>query len=108
MEARYRAADFFVQTSHREGSGYSLLEAMACAAVPLVTDIPAARRIVGDTGSLTPVGDVDALAAAIVTWAERAREPMRRAVRARFDDVLSFDAVGRELRDAYESVAARR
>ncbi|AHG88378.1 glycosyl transferase group 1 [Gemmatirosa kalamazoonensis] len=105
MELRFRAADFFVQASHREGSGYSLLEALACGTAPLVTDIPAARRIVGDAGSLTPVGDATALAAAMVAWAARAREPLRRAARARFEDALTFDAVGRELRTAYESVA---
>jgi len=107
IELRFRAADFFVQASHREGSGYSLLEALACGVVPLVTDIPAARRIVGGAGSLTPVGDAGALARAMVSWAERAREPLRRAARARFDDALTFDVVGRELRDAYETVAAR-
>jgi glycosyltransferase involved in cell wall biosynthesis len=107
MELRFRAADFFVQTSHREGSGYALLEALACGAVPLVTDIPAARRIVGAAGSLTPVGDAAALGEAMVAWAERAREPLRRAARARFEDALTFDAVGRELRAAYECLAAR-
>jgi glycosyltransferase involved in cell wall biosynthesis len=46
MEARYRAADFFVQASHREGSGYSVIEALACGTTPLVTDIPSFRRFV--------------------------------------------------------------
>jgi hypothetical protein len=106
MEMRYRAADFFIQTSHREGSGYSVLEAMACGVTPLVTDIPAMRAIVGDAGSLTPVGDASALAEAIVTWATRDASALRRATRARFDAALTFDVIGRQLRGAYEELAA--
>ena len=105
LEMRFRAADFFVQTSHREGSGYSLLEAMACGTTPLVTDIPAMRAIVGGAGSLTPVGDASALAEAIVAWAARDRAALRRATRARFDGALTFEAIGRQLRGAYESLA---
>src|SRR5207237_3857990 len=71
MEMLFRAADLFLQTSHREASGRSLIEAMACGAAPAVTDIPAWRRIVGHAGSLTPVGDASSLADAIVAWANR-------------------------------------
>jgi glycosyltransferase involved in cell wall biosynthesis len=108
MEARYRAADFFVQTSHREGSGYSLIEALACGTPPLVTDIPPSRRMVGDAGSLTPVGDARALGAAMIAWAARDRLRLRSAARARFDQALTFDVIGRDLRAAYEQLAAAR
>ena len=108
LEQRYRAADFFVQTSHREGSGYSLLEAMACGATPLVTDIPAARAIVGEAGSLTPIGDAKALGDAIVAWSSRDGASLRRAARARFDEALTFETIGRQLRHAYEALALGR
>ena len=106
LEHRYRAADFFVQASHREGSGYSLLEAMACGVTPLVTDIPAARAIVDAAGSLTPVGDPDALGDAIVAWSSRDGASLRSAARARFDEALTFETIGRQLRHAYESLAS--
>jgi glycosyltransferase involved in cell wall biosynthesis len=105
LELRFRAADFFVQTSHREGSSYSLLEAMACGTTPLVTDIPSMRAIVGAAGSLTPVGDASALADAIVDWAARDRATLRRGTRARFESALTFEAIGRQLRSAYETLA---
>lgn len=107
METYFRAADFFVQGSHREGCSYSMIEALACGTPPLVTDIPSSRRIVGDAGSLTPVGDADALSDAIVEWARRDRAADRRAARARFERELSFDAIGRDLRDVYETVVRR-
>jgi glycosyltransferase involved in cell wall biosynthesis len=108
MEARYRSADFFVQTSHREGSGYSLIEAMACGTTPLVTDIPPSRRIVGKSGSLTPVGNAHALGQAMIGWASRDRRLLRTAARAHFERELTFEVIGRDLRAAYERLAAAR
>src|SRR3546814_18904766 len=48
VEALMRAADLFVSGSRAEGCGYSLLEALACGATPVVTDIPAFRALTGD------------------------------------------------------------
>lgn len=105
LELRFRATDFFVQASHREGSGYSIIEALACGATPLVTDIPAARAIVAGAGSLTPVDDVSTFADALVEWGQRDVALLRVAARARFDDALSFEVVGRQLRAAYDALA---
>ena len=108
MELRFRAADFFIQTSHREASGFSLLEALSCGTTPIVTDIPAARVIVNGAGSLTPVGDAPALARAMIDWSKRDRANLRRAARARFDSALTYDVIGRTLRNAYETLATPR
>jgi glycosyltransferase involved in cell wall biosynthesis len=99
------AADFYLQTSHREGSGFSLLEALACGVTPLVTDIPATRQIIGDVGTLTPLSDGRSLGDAIVAGAARDPPMLRRAARARFDEALTFDVIGRQLRGAYETLA---
>jgi Glycosyltransferase len=104
METLFRAADFFVQASHREGCSYSTIEALACGTPPLVTDIPSTRRIVGDAGSLTPVDDAEAFGDAIVEWSRGDRERGRAAARARFERELTYEAIGRELRAVYESV----
>jgi glycosyltransferase involved in cell wall biosynthesis/ubiquinone/menaquinone biosynthesis C-methylase UbiE len=108
MELFYRAADFYLQTSHREGSGFSLLEALSCGTPAIATNIPPTRRILGDAGSLTPVGDSVALAAAIVEWSSRDRGDQRLAAHARFHSALGYDTVGRELCAAYETLAAER
>ena len=105
MEQRFRAADFYVQTSHHEAAGFSLIEALACGATPIVTDIPPSRRIVGDAGSLTPVGDAPSMSRALVDWAGRDRETLRRNARARFDESLTFASIGRDLRKTYETLA---
>jgi glycosyltransferase involved in cell wall biosynthesis len=105
LELRFRAADFLVQCSGREGSGYSVIEALACGTTPLVTDIPSFRRIVGSAGSLTPVADAPALAAAIEDWSSRDRDTVRAQARAHFDDRLSFRTIGSELVNAYRTVS---
>src|SRR6185295_19645288 len=52
MAAFFSAADLYVGGSHHEGSGYALIEACACGAVPVVTDIPTFRLITGGAGAL--------------------------------------------------------
>src|SRR5437588_322062 len=59
LAAFYSAADLFTIGSHREGSGYALVEACACGLVPVVTDIPSFRAMTrdGTIGALWPVDD---------------------------------------------------
>ncbi|HEX9844764.1 MAG TPA: glycosyltransferase family 4 protein, partial [bacterium] len=108
LEQLYRAADFFVLASHREGSGYALLESLACGATPLVTDIPSFRRMTGDgtVGALFPPGDAAALSRLLVAWSERDRGELRESGRRHFEARLSFRSVGSELRSAYEAIVA--
>lgn len=102
-----RAADVLLSCSRREAGGYAVLEALACGLPVLAADIPAIRRILrgGAVGGLAAPGDAGTLADLLVDHARRPAEAERAAVRAHFDRYLSFDAVGRELRAAYEGVA---
>lgn len=104
VQTLMRAADLFVSGSHSEGSGYALLEALACGLTPVVTDIPAFRALIGDSrvGHLWPCGDATALARTLVEAA--ASRPSPAQVRAHFDAALSFAAVGRQWADAYAQV----
>src|SRR5262249_53759160 len=45
VEQLMRAADLFVIGSHFEGSGYALIEALACGLQPVVTDIASFRAL---------------------------------------------------------------
>lgn len=100
------AADFLVQGSHREGSGYSVIEALACGLAPVVTDIPSFRSLLGplpalQAGALWPVGQAQALADALVCLASQPADLRRAQVRARFDAHCSLPALGRSLVAAY-------
>jgi glycosyltransferase involved in cell wall biosynthesis len=110
IETHYRAADFLVQASHVEGSGGALIDALACGTTPLVTDIPSFRRITGDGefGALVPTDDAAALATALRHWSRRERTSLRRRAREHFERDLSLDAIGRQLRVAYDALRVSR
>ncbi|WCT14596.1 glycosyltransferase family 4 protein [Mucilaginibacter jinjuensis] len=59
----FSAADYYLSGSFKEGSGYALLEAMACGCVPVISDIPPFRKIIenGKYGYLYKAGDERAL-----------------------------------------------
>jgi glycosyltransferase involved in cell wall biosynthesis len=61
----YRGADALVLTSRAEGFGLPAVEAMACATPVVSFDNSALPEVIGDGGTLTPDGDVPALAAAV-------------------------------------------
>lgn len=106
VELLLRAADFLVLGSHREGSGYAVLEALACGTPPLVTDIPSLRRLTdgGRVGGLFPPGESRVLADLVVGRWHGDRAELRRLARSHFEDALSFEAVGEQLRAAYRAV----
>jgi glycosyltransferase involved in cell wall biosynthesis len=106
IELMMRAADMFVAGSRREGSGYALIEALACGLSPVVTDIPSFRSLTGNgsVGRLWPCGDASALCDALVHLASQPAGSLRAAVQAHFDRLLSFDALGRILGTAYGSL----
>ena len=109
IELLMRAADMFVLGSHREGSGYSLIEALACGLPPVVTDIPSFRSLTqsGSVGKLWPCGDARALCQALLSIADRSGSALRAAVRAHFERELSSNALGVKLTAMYEDVLAR-
>lgn len=113
VELLCRAADLFVLGSRREGSGFALLEALACGTPAVVSDIPPFRALTADgaAGALVPPGDAAAFARAIVAlWLRppEAREEARRRVAAHFRRELSFAVLGRRLVEAYEALVRGR
>jgi glycosyltransferase involved in cell wall biosynthesis len=104
-----QAADFFISGSHRESTGYALIEALACGLPPLVTDIPSFRALTADgaVGQLWRVGDAPSLCSAILRLRANAAPVDRALVRAHFERELSFEALGRKLTAVYAQLAAR-
>jgi len=97
-------SDFLLQGSHREGSGYAVIEALAAGVTPIVTDIPSLRSIVGTAGFLWTPGDVDALVGCLERASTIDRDACAIAAREHFERHLSWDAVGRQLALAYQAV----
>jgi glycosyltransferase involved in cell wall biosynthesis len=108
MPLYYSSADILVSGSHHEGSGYALIEAIACGVTPCVTDIPAFRALSGSCGVLWRPGDPDACAVAIRQAAALTAPAHRKSVRAHFDDRLSWRVIGRDTLAAYSGLLAAR
>jgi glycosyltransferase involved in cell wall biosynthesis len=105
-DALLAAADLLVLPSEREGLPLSVLEAMAHGRPVVVSDGPGNPDAAGEAGVVVPVGDVDALAAAMARLAgdraERARLGAlgRRRVLREFSTeryLSSMDALFREV-----------
>jgi glycosyltransferase involved in cell wall biosynthesis len=102
----YNSADYFVLGSHYEGSGFSLVEAMSCGVVPIVTDIPSFRMMTnnGSVGTLWKCGDAN-------SFYEKAKSIINKPIKNEtgrtlkfFNYNLSYPAIGRNAKLFYESL----
>ncbi len=110
MASFYSASDMFVLGSHHEGSGYALIEAVACGCVPVVTNIPSFRAITGNgvLGKTWSPGDIEDCRRALVDAASTDFVAARRSILDYFERELSWVAVAGRARRAYEDVIARK
>lgn len=108
VETLMRAADVYISGSHAESCGFALLEAMACGATPVVTDIPSFRELTGNgaVGRLYPVGDAARCADAL--FAVSRHPTPSELVREHFQARLSFPALGRRWASAYAQLDTAR
>ncbi len=70
----YQTCSAFVYPSKWEGFGIPPLEALACGARVIASDIPVHREILGDSASFVTLGDESSWAAAFAAIAQPARE----------------------------------
>ena len=98
MPNYYALADFTVLPSASEGLSMACLESMACGRFVVASDIPASRELIEDRvdGLLFPVGDVDALAEAMVDAAGTLRRgTLGDAARSRIERNFSLSRMQR-------------
>jgi len=80
LVALYTGAEVFVLASYLEGFGLPVLEAMACGAPVIASDVAALREVAGSAAEYVPPGDDVALAGAMRRALDR--DPGRSALRA--------------------------
>ncbi len=108
MATLYRRAAVLAHPSRREGMSNAVLEAQSWGIPVVAGDIPGNRAVVldGETGVLTPVGNSEALAAALLRLLDDApqRARMGAAARARIAESFSMESVARRTRAWYERI----
>jgi glycosyltransferase involved in cell wall biosynthesis len=108
MPLMYSLMDVFVLPSHREGFPRAAMEAAAMGVPAVVTDIRGCRQVVahGRNGLLFPVGDANALAAAIVCLLDAPRLARRLGDEGRLRAGSEFDerAVFARVIEAYDQL----
>jgi glycosyltransferase involved in cell wall biosynthesis len=104
LAAYYSAADLFVLGSHDESCGYAAIEACACGAIPVVTDIPSYRAITdrGSIGQLWSPGDAEGCFNALAAAACRIEIRERMRTIDHFRQRLTWTAIGRAALLVYE------
>ena len=105
LPAVYSGAALFVFASLYEGFGLPLLEAMACGAPVITSDVSAMPEVAGDAAVLVDPRDVDGLAAAMarVLRDDALRDRLRAAGIARARR-FPWEATARRTLDAYASL----
>ncbi len=103
------AADYFVAASHKEGSGYALMEAMSCGLTPILTSIPSFIELTKNAsiGYLYTVGDHQELAHIFETCARLAK-PSKAGIIDHFNRHFSYEALAHQLSSIYrEAIHAK-
>jgi len=91
----YNSVDFIISTSHYEGSGVAVCEAMSCGCIPVLTDIPSFRMMTGDgtCGLLFKPGNVNELTDRLITCCSLEVAIEKRKALDYFQRNLSFRAI---------------
>jgi alpha-1,3-rhamnosyl/mannosyltransferase len=106
LAALYRAATLVVNPSLAEGFGLTAVEAAACGAPVVLSDIPAHRETLGAAAAFVDPRDTSAIAALLdellgdAAWRARLAEACRAAVAS-----LTWEEAGRRLRDLVHDAA---
>ncbi len=105
LPALYSAADVFVYPSFYEGFGLPPLEAMACGAPVITSDVSSLPEVVGKAGLTHSPNDARALTEAIARLLgdETTREHFRRAGMKQASE-FSWERAARETQSVYEEV----
>jgi glycosyltransferase involved in cell wall biosynthesis len=103
LQQWFNKASYIISTSHYEGSGIAVLEALSCGCFPILTNIPSFRMMTGrgKIGRLFEAGDEEGLIAALE---ETRGVSDTRQIVEHFEAELSFEANARKIMNIINSL----
>lgn len=106
LEKLYHEHQYFILGSHYEGSGYALLESMACGCVPIVTKIPSFEFMTdnGNCGFLFSPKNQEELLAQLSKTRNIDYEEYQKNVLQNFDKKLSSQAIANSIASTFQSL----
>ena len=110
LAEHYRACDVYVQPSLAECFPVTVLEAMACGAPVVATDVGGVAQEIGEAGVVVPPADSGALASAIreLAGSSERRLELGRLARARVERLYGAASVAARHLELYEQLAPHR
>ena len=106
LEHLHRSADMYISASHREGGAYSVIEALACGNLPIVTNASVFRRLTenGRYGGCFSRGNATELSQQLIQWNLKLSEALRVSLRDWFESSLSNRAIATSLKKVYQEL----
>lgn len=106
----FNSADFIISTSHYEGMGVAVVEAMSCGCIPVLTDIPSFRTMTDneECGLLFSPGDVNDLKKKLIESKSLDITIGREKVLKKYDQSMSAAAISKRMISACEEVLKQR
>ena len=106
LEKIYNENKFFILGSHYEGSGYALVEAMACGCIPIITNIAPFRYMTneGACAFLFTPSNVEELFFQLRKSSDCDLLVMQKKVLEQFKNRLSFEAIANDIKVIFEKI----
>jgi glycosyltransferase involved in cell wall biosynthesis len=102
----YRRASVVLQPSEAEGFGLPVLEALACGAVVVATDLPVLREVGGEVAVYCPLANVPAWTDTVCRLIERSSRAPELSTRLSHAKCYSWSAQARTILTAYQELVS--
>lgn len=102
----FNSADFIISTSHYEGSGIAVSEAMSCGCIPILTNIPSFRMMSGNgnCGIMFSPGDTEGLLQALLKSEKLVLSVERELVLDQYRGYLSAEAISEKMITVFRGI----
>jgi glycosyltransferase involved in cell wall biosynthesis len=106
LASLYRRASVVLQPSEEEGFGLPVVEALACGAILVATDLPVLREVGGEAAVYCPLANVAAWTETVCRLIERSSTVPELSVRLSHARCYSWSAQAQTILTAYRKLAS--